>query len=301
MSWLSSEYLEGMAGRISETLFLARVDATGIKAFVASLHLLQKIGRDLLLEVEEHAMTLRGLNDNKSSFAAIEFERAFFDEYNLNASLGGPFSGKLAVKVWRASYPVLLTMQKVLTNLADIQPICMVLKNLKSVSHIVMAGVRCQAEFNITFQLHLKNSVIRSYYFCYEDCEIVNAVCDEAECSLIQMRPRVMAQLLDYIHRSPEILMIAKPGEFSVRSYHQTNEFNAPSLQRSQPTLVNKLNSVVSTGLSLSISELEIYDYRSAEDNEAIVFCMKEVDSFVAFCEVLDLQLFNFFFSTGGR
>jgi hypothetical protein len=177
----------------------------------------------------------------------------------------------------------------------------MVLKNLKSVSHIVMAGVRCQAEFNITFQLHLKNSVIRSYYFCYEDCEIVNAVCDEAECSLIQMRPRVMGQLLDYIHRSPEILMIAKPGEFSVRSYHQANEFHAPSLQRSQPTLVNKLNSVVSTGLSLSISELEIYDYRSAEDSEAIVFCMKEVDSFVAFCEVLDLQLFNFFFSTGGR
>lgn len=177
----------------------------------------------------------------------------------------------------------------------------MILKNLKNVDHIIMAGVRCQAECNLTFQLHLQNGVIRSYFFCYEDCEILNAVCDESMCSFIQTKPRVMAQLLEYIHRSPEIIMVAKPDEFSVRSYHQINEFYSQTLHKLQPSAEIKRNNVISTGLSMNVTEFDIYDYRSAAESEALIFCVKELVSFVGFCEVLDLQVFNIYFSTGGR
>jgi hypothetical protein len=109
-----------------------------------------------------------------------------------------------------------------------------------------------------------------------------------------------MSQLLEYIHRSPELLMITKPNEFSVRSYHQINEFYSQTLHKLQPSAEVKRNSVVSTGLCVNISEFEIYDYRSQADSEALVFCVKEMASFVGFCEVLDMQHFNFYYSTGG-
>lgn len=49
-------------------------------------------------EVEEDMMTLRALNDNRSAFAAIEFERNFFDSFLL-VQRDQPFACKLAVKV----------------------------------------------------------------------------------------------------------------------------------------------------------------------------------------------------------
>lgn len=288
-----------MSDRITQTDFLVKIDASSVKAFVAVLHLLQKIGRDLIVEVEQNVLTLRSLNDNKSSFAAVEFQDSFFDNYELNTP--NSFTGRLPVKVVFFFYWYYLNFFLNLCILNCTQPICMILKNLKNVNHIIVAGVRCSAECNLTFQLHLQNGVIRSYFFCYEDCEIVNAVCDESECSFIQTRPRVMSQLLEYIHRSPELLLITKPNEFSVRSYHQINEFYSQTLHKLQPSAEVKRNSVVSTGLCVNISEFEIYDYRSQADSEALVFCVKEMASFVGFCEVLDMQQFNFYYSTGGR
>ncbi len=48
-------------------------------------------------EVEDHAMTLRSLNDNKSAYISIEFSSDYFDNYNLSSDTA--FACKLSVKV----------------------------------------------------------------------------------------------------------------------------------------------------------------------------------------------------------
>lgn len=153
----------------------------------------------------------------------------------------------------------------------------MILKNLKRLQCVIVAGLQTGSEYSLSFQLHLLNGVIRAYHFCYEDCEILNAVCDESDCSHIQLRPKVMGQLLDYIHRSPEILVIAKVNDFSVRSFHQGSDPLLSAAIPSSGPLNERHNRVINTGLSMQVSEFDVYDYRSEEDTESLVFCMKEV------------------------
>jgi hypothetical protein len=74
-----------------------KIDASSLKTFNAGLHLLQKIGKDIIFEVEESVLTLRALNDTKSSFLAIEYDKNFFDDYELSTETS--FSCKLMGKV----------------------------------------------------------------------------------------------------------------------------------------------------------------------------------------------------------
>jgi hypothetical protein len=171
----------------------------------------------------------------------------------------------------------------------------MVMKNLKTVKFLTITASIRGVEHRLTLQFQSFNGIIRAYHFCYEDCEILNAVCDETHCSFVQMRPKLMGQLLDYVHKSPEIVLIAKVNQFSVRSYQ------APETLF-QKELLSKAKSVINTGLSINISEFDVYEYQDEEAVEvAMIFCLKEVSSFVGYCEVLDVEKFVFYFSTGGR
>ena len=78
--------------------FEVKVDASNIKTLSATFHLLQKIGKDVIIEVEQAILTLRALNDNRSAFAAIEFDSNFFDHFIL-VNKNQAFACKLSIKV----------------------------------------------------------------------------------------------------------------------------------------------------------------------------------------------------------
>ena len=76
------------------------------KKLSAALHLLNKVGKDVVLEVEEDSLVLRSLNDSKSAFVSATLNKFFFEEFNAGAV---NFSCKVAVKVssvthWRMSF-----------------------------------------------------------------------------------------------------------------------------------------------------------------------------------------------------
>lgn len=143
----------------------------------------------------------------------------------------------------------------------------MIMRNMKNLRTLTIRAFRREEEHLVSFQFLLKNDIIRKYNFCYEDSEIMNALFDEQECSLVQMPPKLMSQLLDHIHRSPEILVTAQPNRFTVRSQHKPAMLKEVDLQKS----------VMTTGLTMGVSEFQEYQYQSARDTESIIFVVKEV------------------------
>lgn len=77
---------------------LATVGNDNAKMLSSALHLLQKVGKELIIEAESGVLTFRSLNDPKSAFISVEFEKDFFDKYT--PSTGADcFSCKVAIKV----------------------------------------------------------------------------------------------------------------------------------------------------------------------------------------------------------
>lgn len=69
-----------------------------IKVLSAILNLLQKIGKELIIEFENGVMTFRSLNDPKSAFISVEFDRDYFEEF-FTAENAENFSCKVTIKV----------------------------------------------------------------------------------------------------------------------------------------------------------------------------------------------------------
>ena len=87
-----------MAGNLPEVHLLARVGNDNVKLLSAALHLLQKVSKELIIETENSVLTFRSLNDPKSAFMTVEFDKNFFDQFN-TAEGADKFSCKVNIKV----------------------------------------------------------------------------------------------------------------------------------------------------------------------------------------------------------
>ena len=77
---------------------LARIGNENIKLLSAALHLLAKVSKELIIETENKILTFRALNDPKSAFMTVEFDKGFFDQ--LTTAVGADkFSCKVPIKV----------------------------------------------------------------------------------------------------------------------------------------------------------------------------------------------------------
>lgn len=186
----------------------------------------------------------------------------------------------------------------------------MIMRNLRAVQHVTLSASRTLAQHELVFRFRQLNGILRTHRFTYADCEVMNPVFREEECSLVQMRPRLLAHVLQNMHRSPEISLFAAPHTLSVKSYFTPE------------VLLKDYRFVMNTGMSVNPQELEVFDFRSEASSEELVFCVKEVrmcvyicmcicvcdffpsiqvTAFLAFCEAIELPSFQFFFSSGGR
>ena len=80
-------------------VLLVTIDQEHLKHFASLLYLLQKIGKEVVIEAEGDVLTLRSLNDSKSAFLSIEVRPGFFKEY-----LASSLACKLLVKVSDLSF-----------------------------------------------------------------------------------------------------------------------------------------------------------------------------------------------------
>jgi hypothetical protein len=165
------------------------------------------------------------------------------------------------------------------------QPICAIFRNIKNVRSIRLTASHTGSEHELAFEMHLSNGITRTHRFRYMDCEIMNALFEEEDCSCLRAKPKVFAQILDHLHQSPEVAVETSATSFSVRSFHKSNfGATAMTLQQQQQEMKRHMT----TGLSVSIQEFEAYQFRpttgpsgSYQNNQdaviELIFCLREV------------------------
>jgi len=267
---------------------------------------LGKVGKELLLEVDEkedgseresgsnlHILTLRALNDSKSSFTCVEFDTPFFEGItrgndNGNVVDDGAFSCKVAIK-----------------------PICALLRQFKNVTSLKISAIQTgSTEHNLVFRLFHSNGVHRIHRLQYRDCEIVHAQYEEEGASILKSEPSVFVQLLEHVRQSPEVALTCSRDSFKVSSFHKSEAGDGKRQQ-------------MNTELDINISSFDEYIFMRGDDDHnydalsvtegvaaaspspqnstRIVFCAKEVRGFVSLCEACEIDGFTLFFTLSGQ
>lgn len=209
------------------------------KNFNAILHLLSKVGKELVIEVEENSLTLRALNDSKSAFASAELSIDFFSKFDWT---GVSWSGKLSFK-----------------------PVLQALKNARSITQISLRSEHDDTEHHVIFELRNSNGVIRTHKFLYQDCDVISALFDEESSNYLQSEPKVFSQLLEHLHQCPEIIVTTSPDLFKIKSLHSGN--------------AGETKRHLSTGLSIDANEFDMYEFRGHETAEFVFCSKEVISS----------------------
>ena len=223
---------------LMDTLFEIQISSENLKVLSCIVNLILKVGKELIIEVEEDAVIFRALNDGKSAFVAIDFKPSYF---TIIEPPPASFSCKLSVK-----------------------PICAILKNLRNVLYLIIRAETIGSEHDLVFEARYGNGLKRTHRFSYQDCDIISALFDEDTSSYLQSEPKVFTQLLDHIYQSPEIIVDASSNTFRVRSFHSEQ--------------LHDTKRHLSTGLSIDVKEFDLYEFKGGEEvSEELIFCSKEV------------------------
>ena len=215
------------------------------------MHLLHKIGKEVSIEIENDEVALRTLNETQSAFAHIELFNGFFEQVVVAPEL----------------------INKSFSCTSTVKPICIILKNVKNVEQLSISAVATAATNELVFEFMQTNGIVRTHRLRYSSCEVVSAVFEETGKCCMVVKPKILIQLFDHLHRSTEICLEVGPENFTVRSFHKPGA-----------DIDSDLKGHMSTGLSLNIQEIDEYNL-SFDTGEQLIFCMKEVRSFLGYCE----------------
>lgn len=215
-----------------------------VKILSSMFHFLNKIGKDLIIDVDltgsidSEPLSFRAINDCKSSFAEIVPDTTHFCDY-INCS-DKTFSCKLTCR-----------------------PICAILKNIRNLQKFNMKALRQGSQHFLIFVLSLSSGFTRTHKFQYMDCELLHAKFADLDTSFFRSDPNTFANLLDHIHKSPEINVNASLYEIKVSSCEQHHGSNDSSFLK--------------TELIIDANEFDEYEYRSDKESEGLIFTLKEV------------------------
>jgi hypothetical protein len=183
---------------------------------------------------------------------------------------------------------------------------------------LTIYAIQKNAEHFLTFEWNFFNGIQKTNSYYFMDSEVLNAIFDDTHCSFLKMKPKLMLQIFDHLSYNNkllagEILLIASPNSFAVRSYHsqelQLQHFQSSTKSSSSfsnftgndPKKAKNKLLLMNTGLSIHLQEFDSYEYHSEGAKEEMIFTMKEVGSFVTFCEINEFDHFDFYYSSGGK
>jgi len=258
-----------------------------LKAIVACFAFLNKVGKELLLEVENNVLTLRALNDAKTAYASVEFDDHFFHE---GVSVGGGEDAEtFACKV-------------------SLKQLCSVCKNLRHVEKLTIRAEKIGKTFDLVLEmLAADTGIVRTHRFKYSDCDVLSAIFDDEGASSLKAPNKVFEQFMGNMYQSPEIAVIPGRDEFVVRSHHSAGD--AP----------NEAKKTLETKMVLSTEEFDLYDFKGTEedggnhehlDNQnglnvdqqqyELVFCTRELKAILGLCDSINMETIQMFFRTAG-
>jgi hypothetical protein len=283
-----------MAGSSGGNLFLnCTIHAEGnIKVLHSALIFLSKINNDVTLEVLNNEIILRALNDAKSSFAAVSFERDFFTDLqttsttqNLDAPPGNISQTSQAVKQRTSA----LFNARALANAIKVS------KNLVSAQlYFAIQG----ANHVFVVVLKQRNNVTRTHSLTYNDTEIIQAVFDRetAKNSLIGP-PMLIERLVGRIQGTDEVSLLALSGCAQMQGFHESG---IESTVRGAVHTSVALETSVFDKFVISLSQTSVESQQVMPLN--VTFSVREVRHLISFSKTagIDSEELAVFFDDPG-
>jgi hypothetical protein len=263
-----------------------------VKILHSALIFLSKISNDVTLEVLNNEIILRALNDAKSSFAAITFEREFFTDLQTSAATAQNPDG--SGEISQTSQAV-KQRTSALFNARALANAIKVSKNLVSAQlYFAVQG----ANHVFVTVLKQRNNVTRTHSLTYTDTEIIQAVFDQtaAKNSLIGP-PILIERLVGRIQGTDEVSLLALNGCAQMQGFHESG-------------IESTVRGAVHTSVALETSVFDkfvISMSQSAVESQPmqplnVTFSVREVRHLIAFAKTsgIDSEELAVFFDEPG-
>lgn len=228
--------------------------ARSIRILAAAFHCLAKLGKEVSLEAQEtnNTLTLRCVNDAKTSFVSFEFRGGFFESFSVLVPNG--LTAMIKLRNCLAVFRSIKTMESLSLSLVK----------LGSSRHVVMFRAIC------------KNAITKTHQFYFEETEAMDPQFDrETTNHRIRARPKFLIEALRHIHGTDEIAFEATSGvELRITSqHHQTS---------------NAVN-VVSTEMRIPAEDFE--EFSISDVKTKLIFSVREFRALLAFCEAPSVEI----------
>lgn len=243
-----------------------------LNKFFNVMQFFSKIGKYIILEVDDDTLVLRTLNDAKSAFSSVEFEkREFFDEFELESDQNSRvFACKLLIR-----------------------PLVVILRKAKKMQSLRIFNSNGDgAECELVFVLVCDTGIRRCHRFMYQTCDIVSAMFSDNNCNRLRVMPKVLTQLFGHIAKSLEVEVDVSPEQFKMKSFHQQSVSDALSKKQSPHTLTSEM--------CVSPEEFDVYEFKYSQKTAELAFCCKELKAILWLCDTCDIPDLNIYFTEGG-
>ncbi|TMW59603.1 hypothetical protein Poli38472_004672 [Pythium oligandrum] len=266
-----------------------------LKIWVAALHCLAQIGKELSFEAEGTAqLTCRVLNDAHSASAQLSFDRSFFADVKVISHIGSvrciPFA---KCKVFAKSC---CNIFRTLKHVRSLQIGFLV--NEESAREAQEESGDAEEEEDemdvdceeIRWRLRCDFDITKTHCMKVHASQIMRAVFDKSTCaSHLVARQFHLASLLAHIHHSNEVAVTCSETHVKFESYVPATGDGKAQLH---------------TETAVESAEFQAYSLEpnshSIDSSVQLIFCLKEVRALLSFCKASDVSEIGFYFSTGG-
>ncbi|KAF8871256.1 Rad9-domain-containing protein [Gymnopilus junonius] len=264
----------------------ATLDASSLKVLIKSLTCLSKYGDELSIYATPEFLSFSSTNSSKSAYCRFKYDKQFFSRYKL-----GSFNNELGDNIYAVQN---VTGQLLTKSFLSILKHRTVEKSVERCELSIVEGngnieeslgddEQESLESKLTIRFHCKHGVIKTHRLLLLTPASLMApgAQDTTNESRLTIGPKALRELLDHFPVSkgarsdPQLIWTFEENEISLRSM----ESSIDSRGRGQ----------LSTEISISTEEFDIYD--PYETPTVIAFHLREFNATIAFGDAMSLPL----------
>ena len=186
-----------------------------IRIWAAALSSLSRVGKTVSIEWRDDEIVLRALTDTQSAFAAFHFSTTFFESMTEPSSLPADVAREVVKTKFSA---------KVLATAA---------KNPRGVVRLHAYFARSDAEHLFVMRSELRNGLARTHTLTFEDATIMQPLFRRENAPFqLAARPAMLHNVLNRMHGTEEMSVLATPGIVQYQSYHESPAGEIPTVAR---------------------------------------------------------------------
>ena len=182
------------------------------RVFNQAVGCLAKIGTEISMEWKDQDLTLRALTDTASAYAAVVFQPAFFDSLSKPSELVGGGGG--GGEGGAPPQPQLCTK-------FNSRVLAWACKSTRNIARMHAYFAQQDARNLFVLRVELRSGLVRTHSLHYEDAAILQPTFDK-DASPFQLctAPRMLRTVLDRMHGTEEMSLLAGPAAVQFQSYH---------------------------------------------------------------------------------